>query len=74
MSAPPQIRPPPCRCIFRRTCRRKQGGALPIVFLTAFEDPWARPEALKHGAVAFLMKPVDEEVLFAAIREAGARN
>jgi len=48
------------------------GKALPIIFLTAFEDPRARSEALKHGAVAFLMKPVDEEVLFEAIRKAEA--
>jgi|WetSurMetagenome_2_1015567.scaffolds.fasta_scaffold353218_2 FixJ family two-component response regulator len=48
------------------------GKAWPIIFLTAFEDPRARSEALKHGAVAFLRKPVDEEVLFEAIRKAEA--
>lgn len=53
---------------------RAEGGVLPIIFLTAFEDLQARGEALKHGAVAFLLKPVDEEVLFEAIRKAEARN
>ncbi len=47
------------------------GATLPIIFLTAFEDPQARQEALKRGAVAFLQKPVDEMVLFGAIEKAG---
>jgi FixJ family two-component response regulator len=49
---------------------RKNGVALPIIFLTAFEDPQARKEAMAAGASAFLHKPVDEEVLFAAIKRA----
>ncbi len=51
-----------------------RGGKLPIIFLTAFEDPQARQEALKHGAVAFLQKPVDEMVLFGAISKAGGKD
>lgn len=51
-----------------------RGGTLPIIFLTAFEDPGARSEALERGAVAFLQKPVDEQVLFEALKKAGARN
>jgi len=43
---------------------------LPIIFLTAFEDPQVRKEALERGAVAFLHKPVDEQVLFEAIKKA----
>ena len=53
---------------------RTAGETLPIIFLTAFEDPRARNEALKDGAAAFLQKPVDEEVLFEAIREAEAKD
>jgi FixJ family two-component response regulator len=53
---------------------RTAGEDGPIIFLTAFEDPQARIEALKKGAVAFLQKPVDEKVLFEAIRKAKARN
>jgi two-component system response regulator FixJ len=48
------------------------GETLPIIFLTAFEDPRARREALGQGAVAFLQKPVEETVLFEAIK--GARQ
>ena len=47
-----------------------RGETLPIIFLTAFEDPQARRTALQCGAVAFLQKPVDEKVLFEAIKEA----
>ena len=48
----------------------ESGETLPIIFLTAFEDPQARRTALQRGAVAFLQKPVDEKVLFEAIKEA----
>ena len=47
-----------------------RGETLPIIFLTAFEDLQARRAALQRGAVAFLQKPVDEKVLFEAIKEA----
>ena len=47
-----------------------RGETLPIIFLTAFEDPQARRTALQRGAIAFLQKPVDEKVLFEAIEEA----
>lgn len=47
---------------------------LPIIFLTAFEDPQARSEALKSGAIAFLQKPVDETTLLEAIKQAPQRN
>lgn len=47
-----------------------RGSKLPIIFLTAFEDPRARSEALKAGAVAFLQKPVDEATLLEAVKQA----
>jgi len=50
------------------------GETLPIIFLTAFEDPRARSEALGQGAVAFLQKPVEETVLFEAIKKAESKN
>jgi FixJ family two-component response regulator len=50
------------------------GETLPIIFLTAFEDPLARREALGQGAVAFLQKPVEETVLFEAIKKARQGN
>jgi FixJ family two-component response regulator len=48
----------------------ESGETRPIIFLTAFEDPQARRAALQRGAVAFLQKPADEQVLFEAIKEA----
>jgi FixJ family two-component response regulator len=50
------------------------GETLPIIFLTAFEDPRARSEALGQGAVAFLQKPVEETVLFEAIKKAESQT
>jgi two-component system, LuxR family, response regulator FixJ len=49
---------------------KDRGETRPIIFLIAFEDPQARRAALQRGAVAYLQKPVDEKVLFEAIKEA----
>ena len=43
---------------------------MPIVFLTALGDTRTRNEAMKGGAVDYLLKPVDEESLFDAIERA----
>jgi FixJ family two-component response regulator len=51
-----------------------QGSKLPIIFITGFEDPLARGEALKAGAIAFLQKPVDEQTLLGAIEAASRRQ
>jgi FixJ family two-component response regulator len=37
--------------------------AVPIIFVTAMDDPVARGRALKAGAVAYLEKPFDESRL-----------
>ncbi len=42
----------------------------PIVFLTGYADIPMTVRAIKNGAVDFLEKPVDEEDLLAAVREA----
>jgi two-component system response regulator FixJ len=47
---------------------------LPIIFITGFEDPLVRGEALKSGAIAFLQKPVDEQTLLGAIESASLRQ
>lgn len=44
--------------------------ALPIIFLTGAGDIESSVTAMKHGAVDFLPKPVEKEVLFSAIEEA----
>jgi FixJ family two-component response regulator len=36
------------------------GRSIPIIFVTAMDDPVARRRALEGGAVAYLEKPFDE--------------
>lgn len=43
------------------------GGGLPIIFLTGSADIPICAAAMRHGAIDFLTKPVDEEELVAAI-------
>ena len=47
---------------------------IPIVFITAHEDQQARHEALAAGAVDFLIKPFDEQVLLNAVSQALGRG
>jgi FixJ family two-component response regulator len=49
------------------------GSKIPIIFMTAFEDPQGRVQALAAGAVAFLQKPFDEKMLLAAVFKALGR-
>jgi FixJ family two-component response regulator len=44
------------------------GRRVPIVFLTAHRSEEGRAEALSGGAIAFLNKPVDADVLLNAVR------
>jgi len=46
------------------------GSTIPIIFITAHDDPNARSRALNGGAADFLEKPFDDEELIAAIRAA----
>ncbi len=48
----------------------RRNNLMPIVFLTALGDTRTGIEAMKRGAVDFLLKPVDEESLFDAIERA----
>ena len=48
----------------------RRNNLIPIVFLTAHGDTRTGIEAMKRGAVDFLLKPVDEESLFDAIERA----
>jgi len=43
---------------------------IPVVFLTAHGDTRTGIEAMKSGAVDYLLKPVDEESLFDAVERA----
>jgi FixJ family two-component response regulator len=44
------------------------GWRVPIIFLTAHRSEEGRAQALTGGAVAFLHKPVDADVLLDAVR------
>ena len=52
----------------------KRAIAIPIVFLTALVDESARLQAMKNGAVDFLLKPVDVEKLTDAVERAFKRR
>jgi FixJ family two-component response regulator len=52
---------------------RRRGLAHPAVFITGFDDPRLRDEALAAGAVAFLQKPFQEEALLDAVARALGR-
>jgi len=44
--------------------------AIPTIFITAHGDEEMRLQAMRGGAVKFLMKPFDSEILLAAVRAA----
>jgi FixJ family two-component response regulator len=47
-----------------------RGSRFPVIFITAHEDIKSREKALAGGALAFLRKPFDPEVLVKTVREA----
>lgn len=54
----------------QQVLRSKEQTKLPIIFITAHGDIEMAVDALKAGAFDFLVKPVKEEKLLPAIREA----
>ena len=54
--------------LFERLAQRHP--LVPVVFMTGHGDVPLAVEAMKKGAVDFLIKPVDEEVLVAAVQQA----
>jgi len=52
----------------------EKGCRLPVVFLSGNGDAIASSSAMQQGASAFLSKPVDAEVLLAAVRAAMERG
>jgi FixJ family two-component response regulator len=49
-------------------------GDMPIIFITGYGDVPMTVQAMKAGAVEFLMKPFSDEVLLSAIRQAIERS
>jgi len=50
------------------------GNAVPVIFITAHDEVGVREKALAAGAVAFLRKPFDDELLIKTLHEALKRN
>jgi FixJ family two-component response regulator len=46
------------------------GATLPVIFITAYEDPGSQAEAEHVGAVAYLTKPFSGQRLLGAINQA----
>jgi len=49
---------------------QKTGWSIPIIFITACDDAKTKSQALSGGAVAFLVKPFDNDILIAKARAA----
>jgi FixJ family two-component response regulator len=49
---------------------KAEGSRIPIIFITARGDAKMKMQALKAGAVDFLAKPFDDEVLLERVRAA----
>lgn len=48
----------------------RRGDTTPIIFLTGVPQPYQRQRAMDAGAVSFLKKPFDADVLAASIEKA----
>lgn len=48
----------------------ENGNSVPVVFITAHDDPSVRQRVLRAGAVAVFSKPLDNEVFIKAVVEA----
>jgi FixJ family two-component response regulator len=50
---------------------KEMAGAPPVIFISAFGSEARRSEALANGALCFLDKPVDGDVLLACLEKVG---
>ncbi len=50
------------------------GNPIPVIFITAHDEVGVRERALASGAMAFLRKPFDDELLIKTLRAALARE
>ena len=47
-----------------------EGRIVPIIFITSFPDEWTRQQAIKGGAICYLLKPYSDDELLHCIRSA----
>ena len=50
------------------------GADIPIIFMSAHIDTYARQKALEAGAFDFIMKPFEEQTLVTSIKKALSSN
>ena len=48
----------------------KSGSTMPIIFMSAHEDTPVREQAMKAGAIAFLKKPFEDQILIEKVNSA----
>jgi FixJ family two-component response regulator len=53
-----------------QACLAEENSRIPIIFITAYGDTKMRMNAMRAGAVAFLGKPFDDDVLLKSVRAA----
>ncbi len=46
----------------------QSGSRIPIIFITAYGEPRMRAQAMEAGAIRFLDKPFDDDVLLETVR------
>ncbi len=49
------------------------GSTMPIIFISAHEDAHAREQAMKAGAIAFLKKPFEDQILIEKVNSTLSR-
>jgi FixJ family two-component response regulator len=47
---------------------RAEGSTVPIIVITAFDDPHSRDQADRFGCMAYLRKPCEAETILALLR------
>jgi FixJ family two-component response regulator len=58
----------------QRRLMKLSGKALPVIFITAHDAGGVREQAMSSGAVAFLRKPFNDELLIRTLTEALKRR
>ncbi len=65
---------PSCRGSISFERLKAAGSDLPVIFITGHGDVSMMARAIEAGAADFLLKPLDEQALVAAVKQAIARR